>query len=69
LSVKTVSTYRSRILEKMGMKNTSELIFYAVKRGLVEQFSLPETDDFINIILQINENSSPVFIAVDRLNS
>ena len=37
LSVKTVSTYRSRILEKMGMKNTSELIFYAVKRGLVEQ--------------------------------
>jgi two-component system, NarL family, invasion response regulator UvrY len=35
LSIKTVSTYRSRILEKMGMKNNSELIFYAFKNGLV----------------------------------
>jgi two-component system, NarL family, invasion response regulator UvrY len=31
LSVKTISTYRSRILEKMRMKTNAELIHYAVK--------------------------------------
>jgi two-component system invasion response regulator UvrY len=36
LSVKTVSTYRSRILEKMKMQNNAELIHYAVQNGLVE---------------------------------
>jgi two-component system invasion response regulator UvrY len=35
LSVKTVSTYRARILEKMNMQNTAELIHYAVKNRLV----------------------------------
>lgn len=37
LSVKTISTYRTRILEKMGMKNNAELTYYAIKNGLVEQ--------------------------------
>jgi len=36
LSVKTISTYRSRILEKMKMKSSVELIHYALKNGLVE---------------------------------
>lgn len=36
LSVKTVSTYRSRILEKMQMKNNAELIHYAIKNKLVD---------------------------------
>ncbi len=36
LSVKTISTYRSRILEKMRMKNSAELTHYALKYGLVE---------------------------------
>jgi two-component system invasion response regulator UvrY len=36
LSVKTVSTYRTRILEKMHMENNAELIHYAVQNGLVE---------------------------------
>jgi two-component system invasion response regulator UvrY len=35
LSVKTVSTYRSRILEKMKMKNNAELTYYAIKNKLV----------------------------------
>lgn len=35
LSVKTISTYRTRILEKMQMKTNAELIHYAVKNGLV----------------------------------
>jgi len=36
LSVKTVSTYRARILEKLNLKSTSEIIRYALERGLVE---------------------------------
>jgi len=36
LSVKTISTYRSRILEKMNMKNNAELIHYAVQNKLVD---------------------------------
>lgn len=36
LSVKTVSVYRSRLLEKMKLKNNSELIHYALKNKLVE---------------------------------
>jgi DNA-binding NarL/FixJ family response regulator len=36
LSVKTVSTYRSRILAKMRMANNAELTRYAIKHGLVD---------------------------------
>lgn len=36
LSVKTVSTHRVHILEKMGMKNNAELTHYMIKKGLVE---------------------------------
>jgi two-component system invasion response regulator UvrY len=36
LSVKTVSTYRTRVLEKLGMRTTAELIQYAVKSQLVD---------------------------------
>jgi two-component system invasion response regulator UvrY len=35
LSVPTVSTYRARILEKMGLSNTAELIRYALNHRLV----------------------------------
>jgi two-component system, NarL family, invasion response regulator UvrY len=35
LSVKTVSTYRSRILEKMKMKTNADLTYYATKNGLL----------------------------------
>ncbi|MGD2244936.1 MAG: response regulator transcription factor [Candidatus Aminicenantes bacterium] len=36
LSPKTISTYRTRILEKMGLKNNAELIRYAIKNRLVD---------------------------------
>jgi DNA-binding NarL/FixJ family response regulator len=36
LSEKTVSTYRSRILTKLKLQNTAELIRYALKHRLVE---------------------------------
>lgn len=35
ISIKTVSTYRTRILEKMSLKTNAELIYYAIKNGLV----------------------------------
>ena len=34
LSVKTVSVYRARLLEKMKLKNNAELTHYAIKNGL-----------------------------------
>jgi len=36
LSVKTVSTYRTRVLEKMAMKSNADLTYYAIKNGLIE---------------------------------
>ncbi|HPF04669.1 MAG TPA: response regulator transcription factor [Spirochaetota bacterium] len=36
LSVKTISTYRQRLLEKMNMKNNSELTHYVIKNNLLD---------------------------------
>ena len=36
LSVKTISTYRTRIMEKMSMKKNAELTLYAIQNRLVE---------------------------------
>ncbi len=36
LSVKTISTYRARILEKMNCRNNAEITHYAIKNLLVE---------------------------------
>lgn len=41
LSVKTVSTYRTRILEKMNLHTNAELIHYALSRQLVTPLSAP----------------------------
>lgn len=35
LSDKTISTYRSRILSKLNMKNNAEVTYYAIKKGIV----------------------------------
>jgi two-component system invasion response regulator UvrY len=36
LSVKTVSTYRTRIMEKMSLESNSDLTYYALKNGLIQ---------------------------------
>jgi len=36
LSVKTVSTYRARILDKMRIKSNAHITYYAIKHGLVQ---------------------------------
>eukprot|EP01031_Cornospumella_fuschlensis_P016833 gene16833-20579_t len=40
LSVKTVSTYRGRLLEKMGLTNNAQLVHYAFQNNLVERPTL-----------------------------
>lgn len=41
LSVKTVSTYRTRVLEKMRLRNNSELMHYAVENRLAQSSPPP----------------------------
>jgi DNA-binding NarL/FixJ family response regulator len=36
LSVKTVSTYRTRVMEKMQLASNSDLTYYALKLGLIQ---------------------------------
>jgi len=36
LSVKTISTFRTRILAKVGMRNSAELTHYAIENGLLD---------------------------------
>ncbi len=36
LSVKTVSTYRTRVMEKMQLESNSDLTYYALKNGLIQ---------------------------------
>jgi two-component system, NarL family, invasion response regulator UvrY len=36
LSTKTISTYRTRLLEKMNLKTNAEIIRYAIENGLIE---------------------------------
>lgn len=35
ISVKAVSTYRARVLDKMGMENNARLTIYALRNGLL----------------------------------
>ena len=42
LSVKTISTYRARVMEKMNMKKNAELTLYAVRNRLMD----PSTTTF-----------------------
>ena len=36
LSGKTISTYRARIFDKMGLKANADLTYYAIKHGLIQ---------------------------------
>lgn len=36
ISIKTVSTYRTRIMEKMAMKSNADLTHYAIRYGLID---------------------------------
>ncbi|MDO9284582.1 MAG: response regulator transcription factor [Aquabacterium sp.] len=36
LSIKTISTYRTRVMEKMNLATNSDLTYYALKHGLIQ---------------------------------
>jgi len=36
ISVKTVQTHRAHILEKLGLHDRTELVRYAIRKGLIE---------------------------------
>jgi DNA-binding NarL/FixJ family response regulator len=36
LSIKTVSTYRSRVLDKLGLTSTADLVRYAIDHHLID---------------------------------
>jgi two-component system response regulator NreC len=38
LSAKTVETYRSRIMEKLGLSSRVDLVQYALARGLLAEY-------------------------------
>jgi DNA-binding NarL/FixJ family response regulator len=44
LSVKTVSTYRSRAIEKLGLQTSAQAILYAIQHGLVDPFTARRRD-------------------------
>ena len=41
LSVKTVSTHKARLMEKMGLANQAELIHYAIRHRLIDDLAAP----------------------------
>jgi DNA-binding NarL/FixJ family response regulator len=42
LSVKTVSTHKARLMEKMGLANQAELVHYAIRHRLVDDSARPD---------------------------
>ncbi len=40
ISIKTVETHKTHILEKLGLKNTAELVKYAIKNNIISVDSL-----------------------------
>jgi len=43
VTMATISTHRANILEKMGLKNSSELLYYAFKNGFLQKSPFPDT--------------------------
>ncbi len=44
VSITTISTHRANILEKMGLKSSSELLHYAFKNGILREGPTPYTE-------------------------
>jgi DNA-binding NarL/FixJ family response regulator len=62
LSVTTVSTYRARILDKMSMSTTAELMRYAFRNHLVDSRREPldRTNTYTKILFSSIASSSPI---------
>ena len=42
LSVKTVSTHKAHVMEKLGLANQTELVHYAIRHQLVDDSTTPD---------------------------
>jgi two-component system, NarL family, invasion response regulator UvrY len=67
LSPKTVRTYKSRIMEKMDLRSTAHLIFYAVRQGLITEV-VPGVRDDVPEGKPTPEKSTPARIANRRIS-
>lgn len=45
VSVKSVETYRSRIIQKLGLKNRADLVRYALEMGILSSQKLPPVEE------------------------
>ena len=46
LSPKTVSSHRNNVMKKMGWQNNAEMMFYAIRKGLVKE-EFPEKEQYL----------------------
>ena len=64
LSIKTVSTYHSRILEKLKLNNDAQLIRYAIEQGVIRD-SVVAREKLI--LTELNIRTAPVIATVREI--
>ncbi len=64
LSIKTVSTYHSRILQKLKLNNDAQLIGYAIERGIIRDGIVAREK---LILTELNIRTAPVIATVKEI--
>ena len=64
LSIKTVSTYHSRILEKLKLNNDAQLIRYAIEQGIIRDGVVAREK---LILTELNIRTAPVIATVKEI--
>jgi two-component system invasion response regulator UvrY len=64
LSIKTVSTYHSRILQKLKLDNNAQLIRYAIEHGIVQDSVMAREQIILN---ELNIRTAPVIASVREI--
>ena len=64
LSIKTVSTYHSRILQKLKLDNDAQLIKYAIEQGIVQDSIVAREKLFMT---ELNIKTAPVIATIKEI--
>ena len=64
LSIKTVSTYHSRILQKMRINNDAQLIRYAIEQGIIRDTIVAREK---LILTELNIRTAPIIATVKEI--
>jgi two-component system invasion response regulator UvrY len=64
LSIKTVSTYHSRILQKLELENDAQLIRYAIEHGIIRDNAATREK---LILTEINIRTAPIIAAIREI--